>query len=259
MKRNLLFSLMAFLVMVLSTSCTGVESGSRGVEVSWGGKTNMDVVYGEGIDWGVHWMWDDMIEYDVREKTIIEKFEFNDKNNMSTPVAVSIDYKLDAQKVNTIHSTIGKDQLDMKIMTTLSSAAKQVIPQYSASELNLSKREEAEGKIFSVLKEEFPAFYVSCSRVRITDVDIPRGIAEAAEANAKQTELNKLSASKVEQARNNLLAAEFDSKAQALLSRPEMIALKKLEVEMTWAKKGISPYGHDNVFGAETTVVKGLK
>ena len=116
-----------------------------------------------------------------------------------------------------------------------------------------------EGKLFSVLKAEFPAFYVSCLQVRITDVDIPRGIAEAAEANAKQTELNKLSASKVEQARNNLLAAEFDSKAQALLSRPEMIALKKLEVEMTWAKKGISPYGHDNVFGAETTVVKGLK
>ena len=97
MKRNLLFSLMAILVMVLATSCTGVESGNRGVEVSWGGKTNMDVVYGEGIDWGVHWLWDDMIEFDVREKTIIEKFEFNDKNYMITPVAVSIDYRLDAQ------------------------------------------------------------------------------------------------------------------------------------------------------------------
>ena len=259
MKKSLLFFIVTLVVMVLSTSCTGVESGSRGVEVSWGGKTNMDVVYGEGIDWGMHWLWDDMIEYDVREKTIIEKFEFNDKNNMSTPVAVSIDYRLDAQKVNTIHSTIGKDQLDMKIMTTLSSAAKQVIPQYSASELNLSKREEAEGKIFDVLKEEFPAFYVSCSRVRITDVDIPSGIAEAAEATAKQAELNKLSASKVEQAENNLKAAEFDSRAKALLSRPEMIALKKLEVEMEWARRGVSPYGHDNVFGAETAIVKGLK
>ena len=259
MKRNLLFSLMTILVMVLATACTGVESGSRGVEVSWGGKTNMDVVYGEGIDWGMHWLWDDMVEYDVREKTLTEKFEFNDKNNMKTPVAVSIDYKLESQKVNVIHSTIGKDQLDVKIMTTLSSAAKQVIPQYSASELNLSKREEAEGKIFDVLKEEFPAFYVSCSRVRITDVDIPSGIAEAAEATAKQAELNKLSASKVEQAENNLKAAEFDSRAKALLSRPEMIALKKLEVEMEWARRGVSPYGHDNVFGAETAIVKGLK
>ena len=256
--KKLLFLLVIVTVSLLS-SCESVESGHRGVEVSWGGKTNMEIVHGEGINPGFHWLLDDMIEYDVREKTLTEKFEFNDKNNMKTPVAVSIDYKLDASKVNVIHSTIGKDQLDVKINTTLSSAAKQVIPQYSASELNLSKREEAEGKIFEVLKTEFPAFYVSCSRVRITDVDIPAGIADAAEATAKQAELNKLSASKVEQAENNLKAAEFDAKAKALLSRPEMIALKKLEVELEWAKKGVSPYGNNNVFGGETAIVRGLK
>ena len=250
---------MVIVTVSLLSSCESVESGHRGVEVGWGGKTNMEIVHGEGINPGFHWLWDDMIEYDVREKTLTTKFEFNDKNNMKTPVEISIDYKLDASKVNVIHSTIGKDQLDVKINTTLSSAAKQVIPQYSASELNLSKREEAEGRIFEVLKTEFPAFYVSCSRVRITDVDIPAGIADAAEATAKQAELNKLSASKVEQAENNLKAAEFDAKAKALLSRPEMIALKKLEVELEWAKKGVSPYGNNNVFGSETTIVKGLK
>ena len=256
--KKLLFLLVIVTVSLLS-SCESVESGHRGVEVGWGGKTNMEIVHGEGINPGFHWLWDDMIEYDVREKTLTTKFEFNDKNNMKTPVEISIDYKLDASKVNIIHSTIGKDQLDVKINTTLSSAAKQVIPQYSASELNLSKREEAEGRIFEVLKTEFPAFYVSCSRVRITDVDIPAGIADAAEATAKQAELNKLSASKVEQAENNLKAAEFDAKAKALLSRPEMIALKKLEVELEWAKKGVSPYGNNNVFGADTHIVRGLK
>lgn len=256
--KKLLFLLVIVTVSLL-TSCESVESGHRGVEVGLGGKTNMEIVHGEGINPGFHWLWDDMIEYDVREKTLTRKFEFNYKNNMKTPVEISIDYKLDASKVNIIHSTIGKDQLDVKINTTLSSAAKQVIPQYSASELNLSKREEAEGRIFEVLKTEFPAFYVSCSRVRITDVDIPAGIADAAEATAKQAELNKLSASKVEQAENNLKAAEFDAKAKALLSRPEMIALKKLEVELEWAKKGVSPYGNNNVFGSETAVVKGLK
>lgn len=256
--KKLLFLLVIVTVSLLS-SCESVESGHRGVEVGWGGKTNMEIVHGEGINPGFHWLWDDMIEYDVREKTLTTKFEFNDKNNMKTPVEISIDYKLDASKVNVIHSTIGKDQLDVKINTTLSSAAKQVIPQYSASELNLSKREEAEGRIFEVLKTEFPAFYVSCSRVRITDVDIPAGIADAAEATAKQAELNKLSASKVEQAENNLKAAEFDAKAKALLSRPEMIALKALEVDMEYAKKGISRYGNNNVFGSETAVVKGLK
>lgn len=257
--KKVIFFLLAMLTMVSMTSCESVESGHKAALVEWGGKTDMTQVYGEGMHMGLGFLWNDLVSYDVREKTITEKFEFNDKNNMKTPVAVSIDYKLEGNKVNVIHSTIGKDQLDAKIMTTLSSAAKQIIPQYSAAELNLSKRDEAETQIWDILKQEFPAFYVTCSRVRITDVDIPAGIAEAAEATAKQAELNKLSASKVEQSKNNLEAAKYDAEAKAILSKPEMLALKKLEVEMEWAKKGVSPYGNNNVFGSETTIVKGLK
>ena len=257
--KKVIFSLLAMLTMVSLTSCESVESGHKAALVEWGGKTDMTQVYGEGMHMGLSFLLNDLVSYDVREKTITEKFEFNDKNNMKTPVAVSIDYKLEGNKVNVIHSTIGKDQLDAKIMTTLSSAAKQIIPQYSAAELNLSKRDEAETQIWDILKQEFPTFYVNCTRVRITDVDIPAGIAEAAEATAKQAELNKLSASKVEQSKNNLEAAKYDAEAKAILSKPEMLALKKLEVEMEWAKRGVSPYGNNNVFGGETAIVKGLK
>ena len=55
------------------------------------------------------------------------------------------------------------------------------------------------------------------------------------------------------------LLKKYDAEAKAILSKPEMLALKKLEVEMEWAKRGISPYGNNNVFGSETAVVKGLK
>lgn len=257
--KKIIFLLVTVLTVGLFTSCESVESGHKAALVEWGGKTDMTQVYGEGMHIGLSFMLNDLVSYDVREKTITEKFEFNDKNNMKTPVAVSIDYKLIGDKVNVIHSTIGKDQLDAKIMTTLSSAAKQVIPQYSASELNLSKRDEAESKIWDILKTEFPTFYTTCSRVRITDVDIPKGIADAAEQTAKQLELNKLSASKVEQSKNNLEAAKYDAESKAILSKPEMLALKKLEVEMEWAKKGVSPYGNNNVFGGETAIVRGLK
>ena len=241
------------------TSCTTVDSGHKGVEVSWGGETNLNTVYNEGMNTGLHWIWDNMVEYDVREKTVVRKFEFNDKNNMKTPVEFSIDYSLQSEKVNTIHSKIGKDQLAIKIITTLSSAAKQVVPQYSASELNLSKREEAETKTLEILQREFPDFYTNCSRVRITDVDIPDGIAQTAEANAKQEELNKLALSKATEAENNFKAAEWDAKTKNILSRPEMLELKRLEIEEIWAKKGVSKYGNNNVFGAETSIFKNLK
>ena len=83
------------LVLAISATmfnCTTVESGHKGVEVSWGGETNMQKIYPEGMDSGIHWIWDDMVEYDVREKTIVQAFEFNDKNNMVTRVELSLDF-----------------------------------------------------------------------------------------------------------------------------------------------------------------------
>lgn len=257
--KKVIFFLLIILASFTFTSCEGVPSGHSAALVEFGGKTQMDQIYGEGLHTGISYLWNDLVSYDVREKTITHKYEFNDKNNMKTPVEISIDYKLDGTKVNIIHSTIGKEQLDAKITTTLSSAAKQVIPQYSASELNLSKRDEAETQILIILQKEFPEFYVNCSRTRITDVDIPEAIAAAAESTAKQAELNKLSESKVADAKNRLDAAKFDAEAKAILSKPEMLALKKLEVEMQWAIKGVSPYGNNNVFGSETSIVRLLK
>lgn len=243
------------LLLVTFMSCTIVDSGHRAALVLYGEVKPIT------LEPGFHWIniFADAIEYDVREKTLTEKFEFNDKNNMLVPVEISIDYAVIGDKVNTIHSTIGKDQLDVKIVTTLSSAAKQVIPVYSGSELNLNKREEAENCLFNILEKEFPEFYVNCSRVRITDVDLPKAIAQAAEQNATQVERNNLALKKVQEAKNNLEAARFDAEAKAILSQPQMLAYKKLEVEMKYAEKGISPYGTNNVFGSETAVVKGLK
>ena len=76
--------LMMFLALAATISCTTVEPGHKGVEVSWGGETNMTKIYDEGLNTGLHWMWDDMVEYDCREQTVVNDFEFNDLNNMST-------------------------------------------------------------------------------------------------------------------------------------------------------------------------------
>lgn len=258
-----LFSLFLIAVAVCFsmtfTSCESTPAGSEGVGVNWGGKTDMTQVYGEGMHIGFHWVWDDMVNYDIRTKTHTESFKFNDRNNMKTTVRLSIDHHIQKGKSNVVHSTIGKDQLEVKMVNTLSAAAMQIIPQYSASELNLTKRAEAEGKLYDLLSKEFPKFYCECTTVRITDVEIPEGIAATAEANAKQAELNKLAESKVLEAKNNNEAAVWDAKTKEILSQPAMLRMKELEVQMEFAKKGVSPYGNNNVFGAETAIVRGLK
>lgn len=264
--------LLAALVLGVVTSCTTIDSGHRGVEVSWGGETNMESVLSEGMDGGLHWLWDEAIEYDVREKTLVHKFEFNDKNNMSTGVELSLDFNLDPNNVNKIHRYI--TDIGAKIHKTLKSAGKEVIPQYSAVELNITKRVEAEKKLSKILEDELPEFYVQFARIQMTDVDIPEKVAKLAEETAVQLGRNELAEKKeaekvalakaqIAEAKGSFEAAEFDAKRKAILSQPKMLELQKVENEkIMWKgfyKHGKSPYGRSNIFGGETSIVRGLK
>ena len=255
------------------TSCTSVPAGQKGVEVSWGGEINMKKVYNEGMHWGMGWLSDDMVLLYCREHTIVEKFECNDLNSMSTPVEISLDYQLDPAKVNKLHKYI--NDWETKLKKTLKSAAKEVIPTYAAVDLNIHKRNEAEEKLAHILENELPDFYLKFVRVQITDVDLPQSVAQLAEEQAKQLERNNLASKKeaeqtalakaaVAQAKGEFEAAEYKAKAREVLSSPKMIELQRIENEkIMWEgfkQHGTSPYGENNWFGANAaSVIKGLK
>lgn len=275
--------MMILLVTLTTISCTTVQSGHKGVEVSWGGKTNLEVVHSEGMDAGITWLWDDMVEYDVREKTIVQTYEFNDKNNMVTTVELALDYNLNPLFVNKLHTEI--TDVEVKIMKTLKSAGKEVVPQYSAVELNITKRAEAERKLSDIISEELPEFYVEFARIQMTDVDIPSKVAELAEQTAVQLGKNDL-ASKKEEEQVNLAkarvataegvaaakvaasqgeyeSAKYQEKTRRMLSTPALIRLQQVENERIIAEgykeHGKSIYGTNNFFGVEAAaIVKGL-
>jgi regulator of protease activity HflC (stomatin/prohibitin superfamily) len=263
MKYALLLLMTAFFI----SSCTTVESGHKGVKVYWGGKTDMETILPEGMEIGISWLWNSCIEYDVREKTLVQKFVFNDSRNMETSVEIALDYNLNPAQVNLIHTRI--TDIDTKIMKTLKSSGKEVVPQYTASDLNLKKRQEAEAALRDIISKELPEFYVEFARVQITDVDIPKAIANVAEetaiqegrnslASKKELEQTNLAKARIAEAKGKYDAALYDAKTKDIMSSPKMLELKKLEIEMEWARKGVSKYGSNNVFGAGTSVIKGL-
>lgn len=256
------------LSLIIIASCTTVESGHKGVKVDWGGKTDLSTVYPEGMDGGLSWIWNSMVEYDVREKTMVQKFEFNDKNNMTTTVELSLDYNLNPNKVNLLHTQI--NDYETKILKTLKSAGKEVVPQYSAVELNISKRTEAEEKLSTIMASELPDFYIEFARIQMTDVDIPKSVARLAEETAVQLGRNELAKKKeaekvaladalIAESKGKYEAAQYDAKTKDIMSQPKMLKLKELEIQEMWAKKGVSQYGNNNVFGQGVTVFKGLK
>lgn len=253
------------------TSCETVSSGHKGVEVSWGGQTNMEYIYPEGMNSGIHWLWDDIVEYDVREHTFVDTFEFNDKNDMKVDVTMAIDYNLAPDKVNLVHTKI--NDISLKIQTSLSAAAKVVIPHYSATELNKHKRDTAEVMLTKILSKEMPEFFIEFKRIRITDVGIPGGISKLAEetavqlgrnelASKKEAEQISLAKAKVAEANGNYQAAQLNAKTKDLMSQPKMLELQKIENERIWAegfhKHGKSPFGEGNIYGQLPTLLKNM-
>jgi len=272
--------LMAVIFGLGLTSCETVSPGHKGVEISWGGETNLQTIYSEGMSSGPHWIWDEMIEYDVREKTMVQKFEFNDNKNMTTKVEISLDYNLNPGKVNLLHTEI--TDIEMKIIKTLKSAGKEVVPQYSAVELNITKRQEAEDKLNKILAEELPEFYVELARVQMTDVDIPKAVADLSTQTAVQLGKNELATkkeaeqaslalaavakakgiadSKVTTAKGAYEAAQYDAKSKRLLSTPANIKLMEAEANLNWSREGVSKYGTNNMYGiSSAAVIKSLK
>lgn len=259
------FKFLLLLLPLFFFSCETVSPGHKGVEVSFGGETNINKIYSEGMHWGLHWIGDDLVEYDVREQTITYDFEFNDANNMITGVEVAVDFSYDPMKVNILHTKI--TDIEAKLEKTIKSAGKEVIPSYGAVDLNLTKRGEAEERLAKMLTKELPEFYLVLYRVQITDVDIPTTISDQAKKTAEQIERNKLAAQMAEEKTNlgnaqvaeamaNAEAAKYEAEAARFLSTPQLLKLKELEVQLKWAEKGVSPYGNNNVFGSGVSLVR---
>ena len=259
---------MLLAVLFTVVSCTTVDPGNKAAVVRMMSGTDETVILDEGTHFGLNWLWDDAVEYDVREKTMIRKFEFNDKNNMSTKVEIAIDYNIDPTRVNFLHK--GITDVEAKIEKTLKSAGKEVVPDYSAIELNKDKRSEAEKRLNELINDEANEFFIVCKRVRVTDVDIPTKIAKVSEetviqesknilAEKKELEQTNLAKAKIAKAKGEFEAAQYDAKTKKILSDPKMLELKKLEIEMEWAKQGASKYGNNNVFGSGTAILKNIK
>lgn len=266
--RNI-FKLASLLLVFVAVSCTTVAPGHKGVKVSWGGETDMSQVYPEGMHSGISWIWNSMEEYDVREHTMVREFEFNDANDMLTVVKIALDYRLSPAQVNQLH--VGINDVEVKIETSLSSAAKEVVPQYGAVDLNKHKRVEGEKLLTEILKEELPEFYVEFKRVRFTDIGIPPAVSKLAEETAvqigrnelaekKEAEQIALAKAKVAKAQGDLDAERLNDETKRIQSKPQYLELFKAQTERIWAEKGTSPWGNNNVFGTSSAaVVKGLK
>lgn len=246
------------------TSCAKTGTGEESAIISYGGQTDMKKTLPEGITWGLNFLWDDTVPYVVREQTYNYSVSLNDRNDMVTPIEVVVYYQPQKGKVNYLHSLVGPDYKDEKLKAFVASVVGKVIPQYTAQEINKTKRAEVEKKLTELLDKETKAIYVNVPRVNFTKVGIPAEVARIAEQIATQLSRNELATKKeaekvalakaqVAQAQGDYDAGVLNAKTQELLSQPKMMERQRIENErIMWEgynKHGKSPFGQNNIFG----------
>ena len=180
MKTKQLLPLLLLVIMSVSMIGCGTEisSGHRGVFYSkFGAGTEFGTIYPEGFNW--HMPWNNMFVYKIQLQESKENLSVLANDGASIRMEVSIMYRPDVQKLDSLQYTIGPNYYSVAVAPQIRSIARQVAGNYKPEEIYSTKRDELAAKMFEKLSEEVKNKFVTIENILIRDVQIPPKIAEA--------------------------------------------------------------------------------
>jgi regulator of protease activity HflC (stomatin/prohibitin superfamily) len=176
--------LLVFAVLLPGCLTSTIRSGEAGVKYSIFGGTDLNDVYGEGIQ--VHAPWVDVIVYDVRVQEKLEEITALSSNGLSIGMDVSVRWQPDAASTPSLHTTYGQDYYRKLIQPELRSAAREVVGLYTPEQLYASQRQELQTRIEELTRKGVEERFVDIEAVLIRDVRLPRQIQAAIENKLKE-------------------------------------------------------------------------
>lgn len=199
-----LFAILALILLILIPACmtTSIDSGEQGVKYSSFSGTNLETVYGEGLN--VYWPWEDMIVYDVRVNAEDEELSALSSNGATIRMDVTVRYKPRANTIPYLHTTYGQDYYQRLIQPELRSAAREIVGRYTPEELYSTRRNELQDLIFQQVQEVAGTEYVDVQAVLIRDVVLPEQVRRAIENKLEEEQ-------RVEQAALSVRRAEQEA------------------------------------------------
>ncbi len=177
----------AFLVLcAMAAGCmtTTITSGESGVRYSPFGGTDLERIFGEGLN--LHAPWVSVIKYDVRVQESLETMEALSSNGLSIGSDVSVRWRPEAARLPNLHQTYGVEYFRKLIQPEMRSAVREVIGQFTPEELYSSKRTQLQDSIFSRVSRSVEDDYVVIEAILIRDIRLPDQIKVAIEEKLKE-------------------------------------------------------------------------
>jgi len=220
--------------------------------------------------------WNDLIRYNVLQQSRNYSSSVMEKNGMDITVDITVNYSPAKYKTPKLHLKHGVGYETSYIDPIVKGAIKNVIGRYTYEEIYSTKREALELELDELMDREFISNYIDYHFCEIADVTLPDNVRKAITGKEEQKQKNQRAKElELEQeyiANATIKKAEGTKQATILEAEGESQYIQLIQKQLArspqyneyvkWQGfregKG-SPYGTDNVYGAGTTVVKGLK
>jgi prohibitin 1 len=263
------------LVSLFFMSWTDVNPGEEGfIYRPYTGGIDQSNVYTEGTVFIAPW--NEMITYNILQQSRNYSSKVMEKNGMEIGIDVTINYNPMQNNTAKLHLKHGKAFESSFIDAKVRGVIKDVIGRYTYEEIYSTKREALETEMDTIFQSEFPANFISYNFCEIADVNLPENVKVAITEKETQKQRNQKAKELEEEqqylANAEIMKAEGEKKAAILRAQGRAEEIRLVQQQLTRSPNYIelvkwkgyadgkgSPYGQDNVFGAGTSVIKGLK
>ena len=275
LKTALAGGLGVILLSLFFMSWTDVNPGEEGfIYRPYTGGIDQSNVYTEGTVFIAPW--NEMITYNILQQSRNYSSKVMEKNGMEIGIDVTINYNPMQNNTAKLHLKHGKAFESSFIDAKVRGVIKDVIGRYTYEEIYSTKREALETEMDTIFQSEFPANFISYNFCEIADVNLPENVKVAITEKETQKQRNQKAKELEEEqqylANAEIMKAEGEKKAAILRAQGRAEEIRLVQQQLTRSPNYIelvkwkgyadgkgSPYGQDNVFGAGTSVIKGLK
>jgi regulator of protease activity HflC (stomatin/prohibitin superfamily) len=125
--------------------------------------------------------WNDLIQYDVREKQREETMDVLDKSGLSVNLDVSVRFNPIYLSIGYLHEKFGENYVNVLVIPEVRSSVRQVAGRYTAEEIYSTKRDEVEKAIISETAVVLKDNYIEMRALLIRSINLPADIKRAIE------------------------------------------------------------------------------
>ena len=225
---------LALVAALMMVGCVRIDSGHAGVLWTMLGGTQVDEIYGEGLQ--IVAPWNRMYVYSVRRQDVKERLHILASNGLSVDLETSVRFRPDPASLPKLHTEVGPRYYEVILGPILRSEAREVGGRYLPEEIYASKREEVAGAIFDAVKQALDDKDIILEAVLIRDVGLPaniqKAIADKLEEEQKALKMQYVLAREEREAERKKIEARGIAEFQKVVSEgisPALLKWKGIE------------------------------